>query len=331
MVDVDGQHSSERAMRVLVTGGAGFIGANLVRLLAAGGHVVTVLDDLSAGRSEYLAELGLDFVNADILDAERVQRAIAGHEAVVHLAAQTGVPASIADPRGDCQVNVIGTLNVLEAARLAGVRRIVFASSNAPLGRQSPPATEVKVPLPVSPYGASKLAGEAYCLAYHGSFGLETVALRFANVYGPFSAHKRSVIAKFMQAAKTGRHVVIDGDGTQTRDFVYVADLCGAIDLALHVETCGEIFQIATGVETSIAQLVTVIQSVAGRGMRVSYGPSRQGDVKRNYSEIQKAQRVLSWQPIVPLIEGLQETWKWFRDWRVSESGAHDSATGRLS
>ncbi len=169
-------------MRVLVTGGAGFIGANLVRLLVAEGQVVTVLDNLSSGRSEYIGALGLELVNADILNSEAVDRALVGHDAVVHLAAQTGVPSSLADPRTDCQVNVIGTLNVLEAARRTNVQRVVFASSNAPLGRQHPPATEDKAPLPVSPYGASKLAGEAYCLAYHGSWGLQTVSLRFANV-----------------------------------------------------------------------------------------------------------------------------------------------------
>jgi len=318
-------------MRVLVTGGAGFIGANLVRSLAAGGHTVTLFDDFTTGRPEYVAGLGLDRVEADILDAERVRQAIEGHDAVVHLAAQTGVPASVVDPRADCRVNVTGTLNVLEAARLAGARRIIFASSNASLGRQSPPATEDKAPLPVSPYGASKLAGEAYCLAYHGSFGLETVVLRFANVYGPFSAHKRSVIAEFIRAAKAGRHLVIDGDGSQTRDFIYVGDLCRAINLALKVETCGEVFQIATGVETSIAQLAGMIQNAAGGGMSVSYGLLRQGDVKRNYSEIRKAQRVLSWQPVVSLAEGLQHTWTWFSAWPASQGEARERARERLS
>jgi UDP-glucose 4-epimerase len=302
-------------MRVLVTGGAGFIGANLVRLLAAQGHVVTVFDNLTAGRSEYLAGLGLDVVNADILDCEAVQRAIIGHEAVVHLAAQTGVPLSLADPRRDCHVNVVGTLNVLEAARRMNARRVVFASSNAPLGRQRPPATEDKAPLPVSPYGASKLAGEAYCLAYHGSWGLQTVALRFANVYGPFSAHKHSVIAEFMQAARAHKGVTIDGDGSQTRDFVYVTDLCRAISLALRSDTGGEVFQIATGVETSIAYLAKLVQHTVHGAIQLDYGPARQGDVKRNYSEIQKARRVLSWCPHVALAEGLQETWEWFREW----------------
>jgi UDP-glucose 4-epimerase len=306
-------------LRVLVTGGCGFIGANLVRLLAAEKHAVTVLDNLSTGRSEYLTDIGLDVVNADILDYEAIRALVAGHEAVVHLAAQTGVPGSVADPRRDCQVNVIGTLNVLEAARKTSVRRIVFASSNAPLGRQTPPATEDKAPLPVSPYGASKLAGEAYCLAYHGSWGLQTVVLRFGNVYGPFSAHKHSVIAEFMRAARTRKGVTINGDGSQTRDFIYVADLCRAITLALASKVAGEVFQIATGVETSIKHLAMLVQGVADAGVHMSYGPSRQGDVKRNYSEIEKALRVLSWQPTVSLADGLQETWKWFRNWPAKD------------
>ena len=304
-------------MRVLVTGGAGFIGANLVRLLFAEKHAVTVLDNLSAGNVEYLADVGVNVVNDDVLNYSAVQRVFTDHDAVVHLAAQTGVPGSLADPRRDCQVNVIGTLNVLEAARKSGVRRVVFASSNAPLGRQSPPATEDKAPLPVSPYGASKLAGEAYCLAYHGSWGLQTIVLRFGNVYGPFSAHKHSVIATFMQAVRLRKDVTIDGDGSQTRDFIYVADLCRAISLALASQVAGEVFQIATGVETSITHLAVLIQGFADGDVRTSYGPSRQGDVKRSYSGIEKALRVLSWQPTVSLPDGLRETWEWFLKWPI--------------
>jgi len=179
-------------LKILVTGGAGFIGANLVRLLLNEGHRVRVLDNFSVGRREYLAGLDLEVIEGDILDPEVVAQAIAGLDGVVHLAAQTGVPGSLQNPRRDCEVNVIGTLNMLEACRHAGVSRFVFASSNAPLGRQPPPATEDKAPLPISPYGASKLAGEGYCLAYHGSWGLGTVILRFANIYGPYSAHKNT-------------------------------------------------------------------------------------------------------------------------------------------
>ncbi len=305
-------------MRVLVTGGAGFIGANLVRLLVADRHAVTVLDNLSSGRLEYLAGLDLEIMNADILDCDEVQRALVGHDAVVHLAAQTGVPLSVADPQGDCQVNVIGTLNVLEAARRRNVRRVVFASSNAPLGRQEPPATEDKAPLPVSPYGASKLAGEAYCLAYHGSWGLPTIALRFGNAYGPFSTHKPSVIAAFMRAARAGKAVTIDGDGSQTRDFVHVADLCRAIVLALGSDIGGEIFQTATGVETSIARLAALIQQTVDGNIQMSHGAARQGDVRRNFAEIQKAHRLLAWSPRVSLDEGLRDTWDWFSKWPVS-------------
>ncbi|MCB0161093.1 MAG: NAD-dependent epimerase/dehydratase family protein, partial [Caldilineaceae bacterium] len=177
-----------RIKHVLVTGGAGFVGANLVRTLLKRGYTVRVLDNFSSGNRAYLAGLDLDIVEGDILDRAAVDAAVAGTDGIVHLAAQTGVPGSIQDPMRDCQLNVVGTLNMLEAARLAGTQRFVFASSNAPLGKQPPPATEDKAPLPISPYGASKLAGEGYCLAYHGSWGLGTVALRFANLYGPYSA-----------------------------------------------------------------------------------------------------------------------------------------------
>jgi len=300
-------------LRILVTGGAGFIGANLVRQLLGAGHQVRVLDNFSAGQREYLAGLTLEVIEGDILDSERVVRAVDGMEGVVHLAAQTGVPGSLKNPRLDCDVNVVGTLNMLEACRHAGVRRFVFASSNAPLGRQPPPATEDKAPLPISPYGASKLAGEGYCLAYYGSWGQSTVVLRFANIYGPYSAHKNSVVAQFFRDILTVGQIAIDGDGHQTRDFIYVGDLCQAIGLALAGTVAGEVFQIATGVETSIAQLADRMQAVVGRGFEMSHGPSRLGDIPQNYSDIAKATRILGWRPTVDLDTGLCDTWEWFR------------------
>ena len=300
---------------VLVTGGAGFIGANLVRLLLDRGYQVTVLDNLSTGRREYLEGLPVRFVEGDILDLGLVSRVVPGHAGVVHLAAQTGVPGSLQDPRHDCEVNVLGTLNLLEACRHAGVDRFVFASSNAPLGRQPPPATENKAPLPISPYGASKLAGEGYCLAYHGSWGLGAVVLRFANVYGPYSAHKSSVVAKFFKDILADGRLTIDGDGQQTRDFIYVGDLCRAILLALESGVTGEVFQIATGVETSIQRLAQMVQEVTGRPLVLQHGPARRGDIRKNYSVVEKARRVLGWEPSVGLEEGLRLTWGWYGRW----------------
>ena len=248
--------STGASRKVLVTGGAGFIGSNLVRVLLAEGWQVTVFDNLSSGPPLYIEQLPVELIRGDVLDVEMVERTVRGFDAIVHLAAQNGVPNSLANPRRDFEVNAIGTLNLLEAARHSEIRRFVFASSNAPLGRQEPPAEENKAPLPISPYGASKLTGEAYCLAYHGSWGLGSVILRFANVYGPYSGRKSSVVARFFNDILAGSPITIDGEGTQTRDFVYVVDLCGAIAAALNSEVSGEVFQIATGQPTRIKDLV---------------------------------------------------------------------------
>jgi UDP-glucose 4-epimerase len=315
-----------RGRRVLVTGGAGFIGLNLIETLAAAGYVVTVFDTSEAGLDALPGGGSMRFVQGDVRDAAALGRAIEGCSAVVHLAAQTGVPGSVEDPRTDCDINVLGTLNVLEAARRASSGdsplRVVFASSNAPMGRQAPPAREDAAPLPVSPYGASKLAGEAYCLAYHGSFGLGTVALRFANVYGPRSGHKTSVVAAFIRDALAGAPLTVYGDGAQTRDFIYVDDLCRAVVAALQSDAAGEIYQIATGVETSINELIDILSEVSGRRLDVRRQPARVGDVARNFSDISKARDQLAWQPSVSLREGLSTTWSWF----ASETGSGGSS-----
>jgi UDP-glucose 4-epimerase len=312
-----------RPKRVLVTGGAGFIGANAVRLLLDHGYEVTVLDNLATGRIEHLAGLPVEFIQGDILERSTVKRAVSGKDGVVHLAAQTGVPGSLVNPMQDCRVNVLGTLNMLEACRIekeeadvgrSSGPRFIFASSNAPLGRQLPPATEDKAPLPISPYGASKLAAEAYCLAYHGSWGLGTVVLRFGNVYGPFSLHKGSVVAKFFKDISDREEIVIDGDGQQTRDFIFVGDLCRAILLALEDSVCGEVFQVATGTETTIHELAELVKRTSCSVASLTYGPARQADIRKNYSAIEKIRRSLNWEPIVDLTQGLQITMKWFRE-----------------
>jgi UDP-glucose 4-epimerase len=321
--------------RVLVTGGAGFIGANLVRLLTRRGYEVTVFDNLSSGRREYLTDLPVEFIEADILDRSSVESAVASQDGVVHLAAQTGVPSSLRDPRKDCETNICGTLNLLEACRVEKAKReravaeheaqrgprFIFASSNAPLGSQAPPATEDKAPLPISPYGASKLGGEAYCLAYHGSWALETVALRFGNAYGPFSAHKNSVVAKFFKDILASGQVNVDGDGEQTRDFIYVQDLCRAILLALESGVRGEVFQIATGVETSIRSLAGLVREAVGCDVQVEHGPERHGDIRRNFSSVNKAESLLHWRSRVALSDGLSETLAWFQSYSVLVRG----------
>ena len=300
--------------RVLVTGGAGFIGANLVRMLLADGKQVRVLDTLEICGDTLLTGLSVDLHQGDILDTSAVAAACEQVDTVVHLAAQTGVQGSIEDPHRDREVNVTGTLNLLEAAREHQIPRFIFSSSNAPLGRQPPPASENKAPLPMSPYGASKLAGEGYCLAYHGSWGLGTVVLRFANVYGPYSAHKGSVVAKFMQRIQAGQAIQIDGDGSQTRDFIYVEDLCKAVLAAMDGKAVGEVFQIATGVETSISTLTESLSALSGNAFNIHHGPTRRGDIQKNFSQVSKAERLLGWRPTVPFRKGLQQTWDWFQN-----------------
>lgn len=299
--------------KVLVTGGAGFIGANLVRQLLTAGYAVRVLDNFVTGQRSYLAGLPIELVEGDILDVAVVETAVRDVSGVIHLAAQTSVPDSVNDPLYDCQQNVLGTLNLLEACRQAKVPRFLFASSNAPLGRQRPPAHEEQAPLPISPYGASKLAGEGYCLAYHGSWGLGTIVLRFANLYGPFSGHTKGVVSLFYQAIMAKRPLTIYGDGQQTRDFIYVGDLCRAIQLGLESNISGELFQIATGTETSILELTEQIAAVTGQSVQVNHSGRRIGDIVQNYSAVSKAARMLNWQPTTSLTAGLAQTWDWFQ------------------
>ena len=216
--------------------------------------------------------------------------------------------------------NVVGTLNYLEAARHNGARRFVFASSGGTtIGEAEPPIHEEMVPHPVSPYGASKLSGEGYCSAYFRTFGVETVALRFGNVYGPLSGHKNSVVARFIKRATSGETLEIYGDGTQTRDFIYVGDLINAVRLSATVEGVGgEIFQIATSAETTVQELTEkLLPALASAGVKdveVRYTEARRGEVRRNYADTTKAERMLGWRAEVGLDEGLHRTVAWFME-----------------
>lgn len=321
-------------MNWLITGGCGFLGTSLIRRLQReGGHHIRVVDNLSTGGRKDLAGVcsfqevqsnsidgpprGVELVVGDILDESLALRVAQGVDVIVHLAANTGVGPSVEDPRADCLANVIGTLNYLEAARHKGVKRFIFASSGAPAGEVEPPIHEELPPHPVSPYGASKLAGEGYCSAYYRSFGIDTVALRFGNVYGPGSVHKSSVVAKFIRRALDGQPLEIYGDGTQTRDFIYIDDLVEAMVLAAtRAGVGGETYQIASNRETTVGEmtelLVEVLKDKGIDGVRIVNAETRVGDVKRNYSDITKARLRLGWQPAVDLHAGLITTVDYF-------------------
>jgi UDP-glucose 4-epimerase len=313
--------------RWLVTGGCGFVGRNLIAQLARIGSCdVVAFDNQQVGTAAALRTATAEnsaggssvrVVTGDILDREAIRSACRDRDVLVHLAAATGVVPSIEDPLADCMANVIGTLHCLEAARDGAVSRVVFASSGAPLGVVEPPMHEEKAARPCSPYGASKLAGEAYCSAFWHSYGLETVALRFGNVYGPHSSHKTSVVAQFIQQALAGEPLVINGDGAQTRDFIFTGDLVEAIGQAATVpELGGHLFQIATARETTVLELATVLVEVLSdygiSGVTLRHGPGRTGDVRRNYSDTSKARRLLEWEARTALRDGLAQTVVWF-------------------
>lgn len=343
---------------LLITGGCGFIGLNLLHHLAprARFQCYRILDNLSVGTvadlESVLGELGtwevegpepplasgdprryslriaggsgpegctVELHRHDICNRKGLKEIVSGSSAVVHLAAQTGVIPSLEDPAHDMEQNVAGTLNLLEACRAGGTPRFVFASSSAPLGEQEPPIDESRVPRPLSPYGASKLAGEGYCSAYAGSFGLETMALRFSNVYGPRSTYKGSVVARFVKNILSGTPLTIYGSGGQTRDFIYVEDLCGAIGLALAAtdpRAFGSVFQIATFRETTVKELAERLKAIAEKAglgpVEILYEDERAGEIRRSFSDISRARDLLGYRPAVELDEGLRKTWEWF-------------------
>lgn len=321
-------------MNWLITGGCGFIGSRLIaHLVQLPANQVRIVDNLSVGsRADLEAvtsftesdpkSLGssnarVELVVGDIRDAQLARKVTQGVDVVVHLAANTGVNPSVEDPRLDCETNVMGTLNYLEGARENGVARFVFASSGAPVGEVTPPIHEELPPHPVSPYGASKLAGEAYCSAYWKTFSLETVALRFGNVYGPGSTHKSSVVAKFTRNAMRSEPMEIYGDGKQTRDFIYIDDLIAAIRSAVTVPGIGGmVFQIAANTETTVGELAERLAATLERKgvarVPIHHGEARPGDVRRNYSDISRARNRLGWSPEHDLDGGLEKTVTWY-------------------
>ncbi|MDA3790865.1 MAG: NAD-dependent epimerase/dehydratase family protein [Desulfobacula sp.] len=325
-------------LKWLITGGCGFIGRNLVKnLIDEGGHYIRIVDNLSVGTKHDLSQVCrfneisgqnysfdtscaiVDLIVGDILDVDLAVKITKNIDVIVHLAANTGVGPSVENPRKDCETNIIGTLNYLEAARSNSVNRFVFASSGAPAGECEPPIHEELPAHPVSPYGASKLAGEGYCSSYFRTFGIETVALRFGNVYGPLSSNKDSAVARFIKKILNNETLEIYGDGNQTRDFIYIQDLINAIRLATDTKAIGgEIFQIATARETTINEIVQLLSSFfSGKGVEnisIKKVDPRLGDVKRNFSDTTKAKQFLGWYANTVLSEGLAVTTEWFID-----------------
>jgi UDP-glucose 4-epimerase len=302
---------------VLVTGGCGFVGANLVRFLKERtGWQLRVVDDLRKGKREHVGDDVADVVIGDVADPDVLEPALAGIEAVIHLASETGVVPSVEHPANDFEGNIVPTFRLLDACRERGIGRVVFASTGAAVGEVPPPIHEEVLPKPLSPYGAAKLAGEAYCHAYAASFGMETASLRFSNVYGPYSLHKRgNAVPQFIKRCLSAGDIVIYGDGTQTRDFIYVDDLCDCIQRATITDgVAGEVFQVATGVETSIIELARLVQKVTGATNEIQFAPPRAGEVYKSWADISKAGTLLGFRPAVALDEGIARTAEWYRE-----------------
>jgi UDP-glucose 4-epimerase len=283
-------------------------------MLLARAFEVRAFDNFARGSRDYVADTDAEIVEGDIRDEDAVARALEGVETLVHLAAFGSVVESVADPVENFDVNVHGTLVVLRAAAAAGAGKVVFASTGgAIMGNATPPVDESTLPWPISPYGASKLCGEAYCHAFAGSFGLPVVALRFANVYGPMSQHKKGVITNFIRNALGGEPIVIYGDGTATRDFLYVDDLCEGICAAIDAPLDDEVIHLASGEETSINELARLVLELAGAGeLPIRYEERRRGEVERTFAKPNYAAEVLGFTPRHSLPEGLKKTVDWF-------------------
>jgi len=308
-------------MRFVVTGGAGFIGSNTVDELIRRGHSVVVLDDLSAGKEENLAEVRnkISFIKGSITDLEAVRKAMPEADYVLHLAARTSVPRSVKDPIETNRVNVDGTLNVLIAARDAKVKRVVFAASSSAYGETPTlPKVESMQPQPISPYGVSKYVGELYAQTFGRVYGLENVSLRYFNVFGPRqdpNSPYSGVLSKFCTSFLEGTEPVIFGDGEQSRDFTFIENVVQANILACEAPNAsGKVFNVGTGNRFTLNQTVQMLQSISGQKLEAKYEPARDGDIRDSQADITQARELLGYDPQVQFEEGLQRTFEWYRE-----------------
>jgi UDP-glucose 4-epimerase len=304
----------------LVTGGAGFIGSHLVESLVQQGRRVRVLDDLSTGLRANLAQIvpAPEIIDGDVADAALVQRAVQGVGVLFHLAALASVQRSIEAPADTHRVCASGTLHVLDAARRAGVRRVVYAGSSSAYGIPAGEVQKESDPLaPLSPYAAAKLAGEMYAQSFTAAFGLETVRLRFFNIFGPrqrADSPYSGVIALFAAALNAGRAPTIYGDGLQTRDFTFVTDVVQALTRAAERPgVSGRVFNIGTGRGTSVLELVAALNRQLGTDLAPRHAPARSGDVRHSRADISQARSELGYEPAVGFEDGLAQTLSWYR------------------
>jgi UDP-glucose 4-epimerase len=308
-------------VKALVTGGAGFIGSHVTERLLHEGYEVRILDNFSTGRRENLLELGgeVDLVEGDIQSYERAHTAVKGCDIVVHQAALPSVPRSIQDPLTSNASNVIGTLNVLLAARDSDVGRVIYASSSSVYGAdETLPKSEDLPVAPISPYAVAKLAGEGYCRSFWRVYGLETVALRYFNVFGPRQdplSQYAAVIPSFIDAFLADRVPTVYGDGSQTRDFTYVGNIVDGTMLALRAEAvAGKLFNIACGEEVSVNRLIEELRAITSKEIEPLYAPARVGEVTHSHADVSRAARELGYRPTTSLEEGLRLTVAWSRE-----------------
>jgi nucleoside-diphosphate-sugar epimerase len=308
-------------MRYLVTGGAGFIGSNIVDELVRRNHEVVVLDDLSASNESNLSSVRnkIDLRIGSITDLATVQSAVKGVDYVIHLAARTSVPRSVKDPLETNFVNVDGTLNVLVAARDAKVRRFVYAASSSAYGETPTlPKTESMQPEPISPYGAAKYVGELYAQAFGRTYGLENVSIRYFNVFGPRqdpNSQYSGVLSRFMLAIIQSQSPVIYGDGEQSRDFTYVDNI---VDETLRAcdakDASGKVFNGGTGVRITLNQVIEILEKITGKKIQPQNGSPRAGDIRDSQADISLARKILGYEPLVQFEEGLHRTWAWYSE-----------------
>jgi len=314
----------------LVTGGAGFIGSHLCEELARRGERIRVVDNLSTGKRENLAHVaGVEFMQGDLADLDVAKRAVAGMDYVLHQAAIPSVPRSVEDPITSNRANIDASLNLLVAARDAGVKRVVYAGSSSAYGNSpTMPKVETMPTAPLSPYALQKLVAEQYCQMFTRLYGLETVTIRYFNVFGPRqdpSSPYSGVISLFISALCEGRRPKIHGDGEQTRDFTYVANVVDGVLRACHAkDASGEVINVATNGRVSLNQLFKAVRDLVGAKVEPIYEGPRAGDVRDSQADIGKANRLLGYTPLVTFEQGLRNTVEWYR--AIAEAA---SSTGR--